>query len=338
MQIENKLAYRIAIIAVLIAFIVVMLGAYTRLKDAGLGCPDWPGCYGQITVPETQQQVLLAVQKFPGEVVEQAKAWPEMVHRYAVSILGLFILISAILVLRKRNLPQQPNGLVLGLIALVIFQGLLGKWTVTMRLLPVVVMSHLLGGMALLSLLWLLVMRLGKFFAHTPDLYNNRLFKPWAIIGLIIVIVQIFLGGWTSSNYAALSCPDFPYCQGHLVPSLDFHNAFHFWMAIGPNYQGGVLNNIARVTINTMHRLGGLITFLYVAWLAVWLLIANKLAVFKNIAAITLVILLIQIVLGILNIVLLLPLPIAVAHNGVAALLLLAMVTLNYGLYVAAKK
>jgi cytochrome c oxidase assembly protein subunit 15 len=152
------------------------------------------------------------------------------------------------------------------------------------------------------------------------------------------VAVQIFLGGWTSSNYAALSCPDFPYCQGHLVPAMDFPNAFHFWMAIGPDYQGGVLGNAARMTINTMHRLGGLITFLYVGWLGLWLLISSNLNMIKRIAAVMLFILLAQVLLGILNIVLLLPLPIAVAHNGGAALLLLTMVTLTYGLYVAAKK
>ncbi len=337
MQSENKLVYRIAIIATVIALMVVMLGAYTRLKDAGLGCPDWPGCYGQLTVPETHHQILLAVEKFPGQVVEQAKAWPEMVHRYAVSILGLFILISALLVWRKGKLPQQPNGLVLGLIALVIFQGLLGKWTVTMRLLPVVVMSHLLGGMAIVSLLWLLTMRLGRFFERERGLEKAHVFKPWAWIGLIIVVIQIFLGGWTSSNYAALSCPDFPYCQGHLVPAMDFHSAFHFWMAIGPDYQGGVLSNIARITINTMHRFGGLITFLYVGWLGLWMLISSHLSVLRRVAAVTLLILLTQVLLGIFNIVLLLPLSIAVAHNGVAALLLLAMVTLNYSLYVTTK-
>lgn len=335
---ENNLAYRIAIIATLFALFVVMLGAYTRLKDAGLGCPDWPTCYGQIIVPDTPQRVLIAVEKFPGQVVEQGKAWAEMAHRYAVGILGLLVLTITVLVLRKRELPRQPIGLALGLIAVIIFQGLLGKWTVTMRLLPVVVMSHLLGGMTILSLLGLLAMRLGRFFENVRGMNNTQWFRPWAALGLIIVILQIFLGGWTSSNYAAMSCPDFPYCQGHLIPPLNFQHAFHFWMAIGPNYQGGLLDNTARVTIHMMHRFGALITFIYLAWLSVWLLVAAKLNVLKKIAVVVLLILCVQILLGILNVVWFLPLAVAVLHNGVAALLLLAVVSLNYGLYVASKK
>jgi cytochrome c oxidase assembly protein subunit 15 len=260
MYIENKIAYRLAILATLLAFLVVMLGAYTRLKDAGLGCPDWPTCYGQIIVPDTPQRVLVASEHFPGQVIEASKAWAEMVHRYVAGTLGLLIMVIAFLVLRKRNLPNQPISLPIVLIALVIFQALLGKWTVTMRLLPVVVMSHLLGGMAILSLLWLLAMRLGNFFANTKKNITTKTLRPWVMTGLVIVAAQIFLGGWTSANYAALICPDFPFCQGHLIPSLNFQHAFHFWMSLGPNYQGGILDNTARVTIQMMHRFGALIT------------------------------------------------------------------------------
>lgn len=335
---ENKIAYRIALIATFFALFVVMLGAYTRLKDAGLGCPDWPTCYGQIVVPNTPERLHIAIEKFPNQVIEQGKAWAEMAHRYAVGILGLLVLTMVLLVLRKCELPRQPNRLSLLLIALIIFQGLLGKWTVTMRLLPAVVMSHLLGGMALLSLLWLLAMRLGGYFENWRDINYTKIFKPWAILGLLILIGQIFLGGWTSSNYAAMACPDFPYCQGKLIPLMDFHSAFHFWMTVGPNYQGGTLDNVSRVTIHMMHRFGALVTFLYWLWLSVWIVTVSKINVLKQLAAAILFILVVQICLGILNVIWSLPLTVAVLHNGIAALLLLTVVTLNYALYATAQK
>jgi len=336
MQSTNRLAYKLVCFAAVLALIVVMLGAYTRLKDAGLGCPDWPGCYGHMVAPTTPAGVLHATTAFPGEAVNEMKAWTEMTHRYVAGTLGLLIFISALLIISRRKLANQPIGLALGLMALVVFQALLGMWTVTLRLLPTVVMLHLLGGMTILTLLWLLVLRLGEFF-QTKTHYSARVFRPWAVIGLIIVIAQIILGGWTSANYAALACPDFPYCQGKLLPPLDFQSAYQFWMAIGPNFQGGVLNNIARVTIHMTHRFGGLITFIYISWLAIWLLVASKSEILQRIAVIMLVVLVTQVMLGIANVVWLLPLPIAVAHNGVAALLLLSVVTLNYALYVLVK-
>jgi len=336
MHADNRLAFRITVFAALLAFIVVTLGAYTRLKDAGLGCPDWPGCYGQLTVPETAKALSQAAQAFPGHVVEAAKAWPEMIHRYVASTLGLLILIIAFLVVRKRNLNNQPVALALATVAAVIFQGLLGKWTVTLRLLPPIVMLHLVGGMTILSLLVLLALRLGNYFRNAGT-RNAVQYRPWAAIGLALVVLQIMLGGWTSSNYAALVCPDFPFCHGQLIPAMDFHNAFNVFMSIGPNYEGGVLDATARVTIQMMHRLGGLIVFLYVGWLAAWLLFVAKFDALRNLGAVMLLLLLVQVILGALNVLLLLPLPIAVAHNGVAALLLLSLITLNYSLYTQLK-
>ncbi len=338
MQHENRLAFNLTIIATILVLFVMMLGAYTRLKDAGLGCPDWPGCYGQVIAPNSPSRVLLANEAFPNEAIDTAKAWTEMAHRYAAGTLGLLILVITILTLRKHHLHGQPIALPLALVALVIFQALLGKWTVTMRLLPVVVMTHLMCGMLIMSLLWVLAMRLGDFFHRAPS-ENVRVFKPWAAIAIIIVALQIFLGGWTSSNYAALICPDFPYCQGKLLPAMDLHRAFHFWMSTGPNYQGGILGNTERVTIQVMHRLGALVTVVYLCWLSAWMLIACRRAmVLKTIALVVLVLLLIQIGLGISNVIWLLPLSSAVAHNGVAALLLLALVTMNYALYKISEK
>lgn len=359
MQLENRLVYRIALFATLLALLVIMLGAYTRLKDAGLGCPDWPGCYGMVVAPDTPDRVSHAKSIFPGHVIDQGKAWTEMTHRYFAGTLGVLILILAIQAIGKRKLYskqlgfrlgnnaenpsaksiyRQPIGLAIALVALVVFQALLGKWTVTMRLLPVVVMSHLLGGMALLSLLWLMCLRLGDFFSATP-IEKRDLFKPWAALGLGIVIIQIFLGGWTSANYAALICPDFPYCQGKLWPGgMNYHSAFSLWLQTGTNFEGGTLDNITRVTIHMAHRVGALITMLYLGWLSIWILKAKKVIAMRKIAMFILTILFIQLCLGIANVVWMLPLPIAVAHNGLAAILLLSMVTLNYMLYAGEKR
>lgn len=336
MHTENRLAFYLTVFATVLALCVVMLGAYTRLKDAGLGCPDWPGCYGHMIAPDTAKQDLSAEKKFPGSIVNEKKAWTEMVHRYFAGTTGILILLITFLIYRNRHLSHQPLFLPLILIAIVLFQVCLGKWTVTMQLLPLVVMSHLLGGMAILSILWLLALRLKKPFAHIPPQNINH-FQFWAALGLVIVSGQIFLGGWTSTNYAALICPTFPYCQGHLWPAMNFQHAFNFFMPVGTNYQGGVLGNTARVTIQMMHRLGAAFTGLYLGGLSIALILSSKTRVIKKIAFAILILLALQICLGILNVIWLLPLPIADAHNGVAGLLLLSVVTLNYALAVLGK-
>jgi cytochrome c oxidase assembly protein subunit 15 len=321
-----------ASIATVLALLVIVLGAYTRLKDAGLGCPDWPGCYGQLTVPQTPGALAQAQQAFPSAKIEAAKAWPEMIHRYFASSLGVLIFVLAIwAILRAPRYPKQPVFIPLFLFALVIFQALLGMWTVTMLLLPLVVMSHLLGGMLIAGLLWACAL------ASDMRLNRPRIFpaiaakiKPWAILGLIIVFLQIFLGGWTSTNYAALACPTFPGCNGSLIPAMDFSSAFNFFSPIGINYEGGVLHSIARITIQMTHRYGALVTTLYLAVLVFYLLSSNKTRLLRPISWIILGLLILQLILGVLNVEWRLPLSIAVAHNGVAALLFLAMVTLVY--------
>lgn len=324
---KNYLSMRFAFLVCILAWIVIMLGAYTRLKDAGLGCPDWPGCYGQITVPQTTQQLKAAKSAYPNQPVEAAKAWPEMVHRYVVGALGAFILVLSIITYRKRHQDKMVFTLSLATIAVIIFQALLGKWTVTMRLLPTVVMGHLLGGFALLALLWLIFLRLSEFDAHLN--HSDIKLKEWGLLGLAFIIVQIILGGWTSSNYAALICPDFPFCRGHLIPPLEFKQAFNFFVPIGPNFQGGVLGDSARMTIQFMHRLGALIVLLYVGWFSIRCLFAKTLTI-RCLGAGLLAILIIQIIFGILNVELMLPIFVAVAHNSIAAMLLLCMISLLY--------
>lgn len=306
----------------MLACVVVLLGAYTRLVDAGLGCPDWPGCYGFISVPDTTEEIRQAESAFPHAPVEAEKAWPEMVHRYFAGTLGLVIALIAIVAIRYRHTPEQPLLLPIILAGLVIFQAALGMWTVTLGLLPVVVMGHLLGGFATLSLLWLLFLKIRDHNASATASPLRRL----AIIGLLIVVAQIVLGGWTSANYAAIICADFPTCQGHLLPPLDFVGAFQIHTEGLQSYLGGHLDNDSRVAIQWMHRLGALITTVYLIFLHVKLMKAgqNKLAIWL------MLVLAIQVSLGISNVVFSLPLAIAVAHNGCAALLLLTMIFVTH--------
>ena len=240
----------------LLAFVVIVLGAYTRLSDAGLGCPDWPGCYGHLVVPASEEHV---VEKHYLEqrALEPEKGWMEMIHRYFAGTLGLFILAIAIWSWRRRARdPRQPLLLPLFLLALVVFQAALGMWTVTLLLKPVVVMAHLLGGFATFSFLVLLALRTAP---RRPLTVSPR-WRGMAAAGLLILVLQIALGGWTSTNYAALSCGDFPTCQGRWLPEMDFGEAFVMWRGLGVNYEYGVLDNPARTAIHVTHRVGAVVT------------------------------------------------------------------------------
>lgn len=307
-----------ATIAVLLAFFVVMLGAYTRLTDAGLGCPDWPGCYGKIVLPSASAGLQEAQNNYPEIPIESTKAWTEMAHRYAAGTLGLLILFIGLSVLRKRfqgvRLPwHSPVALML----LVIFQAALGMWTVTLKLLPIVVMGHLLGGM-------LIVAFLSRFRLQMSSLRGEDLpqWRPWVRIAVVIVFIQIALGGWVSSNYAGIACIGFPQCNGLWVPDLFLAKAFNVFSAIGANYQGGLLDNEVRVTIQFIHRVGALITAAYLLFLSSCILKNSRSKYLKRAALITIVLVIVQFTLGIMNVVFLLPLHVAVAHNGIAALLL----------------
>lgn len=338
---------RLAIATTLLAAFVVALGAYTRLKDAGLGCPDWPGCYGFLTVPEHINDIAIAQARFPDSPVEAHKGWPEMIHRYFASTLGLLIVIQAVLCVRyfrrvkreEERLPttdRPPLKLPLFLVLLVICQGIFGMWTVTLKLWPQVVSGHLLGGFATLSLLFLFTLRMFKLSKQNKP-SDQSIIKPshlssWAIVGLIMVVVQVFLGAWTASNYAALACPDFPTCQGEWWPEMNLQAGFNLFQSIGPNYLGGVMDSESRVAIHMVHRVGALLLTAYLVLMSwrLWRVSARsvKTAIGFVLAALTL-----QVSLGIINVVWLIPLPIAVAHNAGGAVLLLALVYLNFRLF-----
>jgi cytochrome c oxidase assembly protein subunit 15 len=321
----QKPGYRVALFATLLALTVVLLGVYTRLTHAGLGCPDWPGCYGFIGVPLKDHQLAHAELHFPDAPVETEKAWNEMVHRYFAGSLGLVILGLAIHALRLRGREQQPLKLPLLLLALVTMQAAFGMWTVTLKLWPQVVTAHLLGGFATLALLFLLTLRLSGSFPAQAVSSSLRVLAGFA---LLLVIGQIALGGWVSSNYAAVACVDLPTCHGEWWPAMDFANGFHLTQHIGPNYLGGQLDSDARTAIHVSHRLGALLVTLVLLVLA-WRLRSQGLS---RLAGLLVLALAVQISLGISNVLLQLPLAVAVAHNIGGACLLLVLVLINYRL------
>ncbi|MFK7814728.1 MAG: heme A synthase [Gammaproteobacteria bacterium] len=321
---------KIALFSVLLALVVVVLGAYVRLSHAGLGCPDWPGCYGHLVgVPESLSEIDSANETYPQRAVESDKAWKEVIHRYFAAVLGLLILLLAILGIKNRGDPKQPVWLPIILVGLVIFQALLGMWTVTLLLKPAIVMLHLLGGLTIVALLWLLVLRSSRQSDTTSS--DNKKLTPVLYLGLILLIGQIALGGWTSTNYAALACPDFPTCQGEWWPETDFKEGFVFWRGLGQNYEFGVLDNPARTAIHLSHRMFAIVVTVFWLFLIFRIIKNNKLSAnLRQLAPITLLFLLAQVALGVSNVVMSLPISIAVMHNGGAALLLLSIVTLIY--------
>lgn len=315
--------------ATLLAFAVVILGAYVRLSDAGLGCPDWPGCYGQlIGVPAAAQERASALAAFPDKPLVAHKAWKEMVHRYCAGTLGLLIALIAVLAWRKRRELRQSPLLPGVLLAIVVFQALLGMWTVTERLKPMVVSAHLLGGMTMLALLlWLLLrQRPGQ-----PIVPTHGLVAP-AALALLAVLIQIALGGWVSSNYAALACSDFPTCLGAWLPEMDFARAFQLHRDLGQNADGSLLSNAALTAIHWSHRAGALIVALIVGRLILLLMRHRDWRRWSLLLGAALAA---QIGIGIANILLSLPLPLAVAHNAGAAILLCLTVALNLRLWQA---
>jgi cytochrome c oxidase assembly protein subunit 15 len=304
-----------------VALAVVMLGAWVRLTDAGLGCPDWPGCYGRLVVPEAATPADELGAKFT-RPLEHGKAWREMIHRYLASMLGLVCVAIAVIAWRNRGDPQQPLRVPLVLVALVVFQGLLGMWTVTLLLKPIVVVAHLLGGFATLALLFSLGRwRTARVAAPTAGL------RALGLAAGAALVLQIFLGGWTSANYAALACPDFPTCQTQWWPAVaDFEEGFVLWRGLGIDYEGGVLDHPARVAVHFTHRLGAILATVLLAPLG-WRL-AREVATRLDGAAV-LAVLLAQLSLGVSIVWFGVPLAVAVLHNGVAALLLLIVINAN---------
>ncbi|HRO26601.1 MAG TPA: COX15/CtaA family protein [Luteimonas sp.] len=371
--------HRIAWLAVALTLGVIVFGAFVRLSDAGLSCPDWPTCYGRAAWPQASQDVsdhaASAIRPF-----ETHKAWREQVHRHLAATLGVLVLVLALLAARRRRfgiaqvlgasllvaaaIPLYMRGQIVpalvlaGLgealllfaalrwsnidlsraavltLAVVVFQALLGKWTVTMLLKPVIVMGHLLGGMLTFSLLTWMAWRA----THVPIvLADARTLRRWLLAGIAVLGVQIALGGWVSANYAALACGaggwttaehhylDFPRCVGQWWPPTDFREGFVLWRGVGVDYEGGVLDGAARIAIQMAHRIFALVVFAWLMLLSWRLLRTPGLRAWAIALALLTVA---QVLLGVLNVKLSLPLPVAVLHNGGAALLLFVLVSL----------
>ncbi|MCH1598482.1 MAG: COX15/CtaA family protein [Pseudomonadales bacterium] len=318
----NARIRKLAGFGVIFALLVVSVGAYTRLADAGLGCPDWPGCYGFLTVPDEATEISTAEARYPEAPVEFAKAWWEMGHRYIAGALLLLVASILFMAYRAREEEDTPLKLAAVLMFVILWQAAFGAWTVTLKLWPQVVTGHLIGGFTTLSLMWLLFLRQGGL----SDMVSALPRPNWlAKIAFVAVVVQIILGGWVSSNYAALACYDFPSCDGTYTPNIDLQQGFNIFQSVGPNYLGGLMTNEARMAIHWVHRIGAIVVLLVVGSLVIQTV--------KQAAVIgyaLLAVLVTQITLGILNVVWVLPLLNATAHNTVGALLLLVLVTINF--------
>lgn len=348
---RTSLLARLALVATLIAVIVIMLGAWTRLVHAGLGCPDWPGCYGFLTVPQDEARMAIANARFPETPVDVEKGWPEMIHRYAAGILGLIVFGLAGYAVRHRR-EGLPVKLPVFIAAFILLQGAFGMWTVTLKLWPQVVALHLLGGFTTLSLLTLLTLRLRRLASgqsesnsvqatSPPDRsaethgssVNLRRFRPWLYGGLILVVMQIALGAWTAANYAAVACTDLPTCQGEWWPAdMDFAHGFDVTQQVGPNYLGGQLTADGRVAIHVAHRVGAVVVLAYFAVFMALLWRRVKGTPLAWHLGLVVTVLTLQILLGLANVIFHIPLSIAIAHNAMGAGLLLTVINLIWRL------
>ena len=306
-------------IGVAFCFMVIGLGAWTRLADAGLGCPDWPGCYGFVTFPTTPDEIAIAENLFPDSPVEIDKIIPEVVHRYFAASLGLLAIALLFIAFKENKLKLESTILLI----IIIGQGIFGYLTVSLKLHPLIVTSHLFGAIITTSLFLIIFMRSLKLTKTFDVLARN---KTLIIIGFALIIFQIFLGAWTSTNYAARACLDLPYCQGQLVPETNFKEGFNLFQSIGPNYLYGQMSNEARVAIHLTHRVGAIVVFFYSLFLAAKLWSSET----KQIVISFLAILFVQVFLGINNVLSSLPLWNAVAHNIVGVLLVLSFVVMTF--------
>ncbi|MEI2415412.1 COX15/CtaA family protein [Orrella sp. JC864] len=301
---------------------LIMFGAFVRLTDSGLGCPDWPGCYGKLSPLGALGEIREAAQAMPYGPVTLSKAWIEMIHRYVGALLGLLIIAIAWFAWRyRRELGHSPRLAVLTLVA-VCLQGAFGAWTVTHQLMPAVVTAHLLGGMGLLALMTWLAARARP---HEPVPAASRHFLPWAAGGLALLFVQIALGGWVSTNYAVLACMDFPTCHGRWIPEMDFAGGFSIIRGLGELPSGEMISQSALTAIHWVHRNFAFLVFAYLGPLAWRMRAVPGLA---GPARLVLALLAAQLFTGLTTVVFQWPLLIAVLHNGGAAGLVLACVTL----------
>jgi cytochrome c oxidase assembly protein subunit 15 len=316
-----RLLLRLSLAGVFFTTVVILIGVWTRLVDAGLGCPDWPGCYGRLVVPNAER----AMAHSPDAPLEVFKAWVEMVHRYVASALGLLVISLLVLGAGLRRRPGYPRKTSVALLVVILLQGAFGAFTVTLKLWPQVVTLHLLGGLAVLLLFLWLHLSLRRFArgAVAPGVARRRLTPLWGI-AMLCLLLQLALGGWVSSNYAGIACQGFPTCNGQWWPEMDWSEGFHLTQTVGPNYLHGQLHADARTAIHQGHRIGALVLGLALIALALryWREARMRTWLGGLVFAYG-----IQVGLGIANVLMWLPLWLALLHTAgaVALVLLLAM-------------
>jgi cytochrome c oxidase assembly protein subunit 15 len=323
-------------VMVFLTFDLIVFGGFTRLTDSGLGCPDWPGCYGEANPFLAHEQIAAAEAALPTGPVTVAKAWIEMIHRYLA--MGIGALILALLFTsvkqwrRTHNAVFQP-AMPIALLASVLVQGAFGAWTVTLKLQPVIVTIHLLLGMMLLAMLVWMGSREDALLKPPPPLRGPgvltrlRSLRWLSLVAAVVLTVQIALGGWVSTNYATMACDTFPLCQGALVPDLDFEHGFHLWRELGMTMEGHYLPFSALVAIHWVHRAFALAVVL-VLGLAIWR--AWHLPALGKTARLLALVMVAQLFTGIATVYFNFPLAIAVMHNAGAALLVILVTMLNY--------
>jgi len=321
----DRLPLRLITASLILAIAVIWMGGFTRITDSGLGCPDWPGCFGQMVMPTDSERLAYLQERYPDIHVAAHKGWIEMIHRYIASFLGLLILAAAVIGIRRRNVPGYPVMLSVLLLGLVMLQGAFGMWTVTLKLLPKIVTAHLFGGLFILAMLYYLRNRLMRL--ADGDLRVMRI-QPIVMLGVVLLFVQIILGGWVSTNYAGWACPGVLSCAPGATVAYDFRQGFDIIMDVGPNYEGGVLSLEARAAIQMVHRVGALVVTVYWAWL-LWTLMRNsalargKMMHFMGLLAV-------QIGFGFANVVYAVPDSLAFIHHVLAVLLLLSALSIAF--------
>ena len=321
---------KLVFVTLFLTFDLIMFGAFTRLTDSGLGCPDWPGCYGAANPLISHAAISAAEAMMPQGPVTHFKAWVEMIHRYLASSVGILIFAQMVIAWTKRKQFEGSPNYATALLFFVCLQGAFGAWTVTLKLQPIIVTTHLLLGMGLLAMLVWLAARIQ---ASNPETQTKRVahaalnLKWWACLAWLILLVQIALGGWVSTNYAVLACTDYPLCQGVLIPRMDFEQGFSLWRELGKTASGDYLSFAALTAIHWVHRNFAWLVVLSSGYVAFR---ARAIDGLSTIARLILVVLVVQFCTGLANILLSWPLAVAVLHNGGAALLLALLTVLNY--------
>jgi cytochrome c oxidase assembly protein subunit 15 len=329
--------HRLVLLTTFFTFDLILFGAFTRLTDSGLGCPDWPGCYGLSNPWAAIHDIRAAEIQMPSGPVTLSKAWIEMLHRYFAMGVGCLIIgMVAWSFIKRHSTGIRDCWASLGILLLVCVQGAFGAWTVTLKLQPIIVTTHLLLGLTLVASLAIFSMATSPIRAGFVNKFSGTNLLNWLIGALIILGAQIFLGAWVSTNYAVLACEDFPTCQGVWWPAMDFSNGFHLWRDLGQTQSGQLLSLEALRAIHWTHRLGAVVTLMiliYVGLKSLKVSVVHGCPIMRRWSFALLALSLAQLLTGMSNVILDWPLLAALMHTGGAAALLIVIVSLSWMAY-----